>query len=179
MNPTELVRAVAAQFPNFERLLSGFTQSRRLLQVTFASSMGLPGDAVLSHQLTVSEGICEPLSPIERYIDAAEGIHRCACCIPSGRHRGAERTICAIVFEARQLAADGGFVLYEFVCTDALSLLDQRVAELELALNEPYIEPELPSDGQKPQEVWQVAQTLERVVKDKKSMFGRSGTRRT
>lgn len=81
---------------------------------------------------------------------------------------GAERTICAIVFEARQLAADGGFVLYEFVCTDALSLLDQRVAELELALNEPYIEPELPSDGQKPQEVWQVAQTLERVVKDKK-----------
>ncbi|KEH15203.1 PGAP1-like protein, putative, partial [Medicago truncatula] len=42
------------------------------------------------------------------------------------------------------------------------------LAELELALNEPYIEPELPSDGQKPQEVWQVAQTLERVVKDKK-----------
>lgn len=40
---------------------------------------------------------------------------------------GAERIICAIVCEARQLAADGGFVLYELVCTDALSLLDRRV----------------------------------------------------
>ena len=40
---------------------------------------------------------------------------------------GIEQTICAIVCEARQLAADGGFVLYEFVCTDALSLLDRRV----------------------------------------------------
>ncbi|WP_174904791.1 hypothetical protein [Burkholderia latens] len=61
MNPTELVRVVAAQFQNFERLLSGFTQSRRLLRVQFASSMGLPGDSVLPHQLTASEGICQPL----------------------------------------------------------------------------------------------------------------------
>ncbi|WP_176047888.1 type VI secretion system Vgr family protein [Burkholderia sp. BCC1644] len=132
MNPTELVRAVAAQFPNFERLLSGFTQSRRLLQVTFASSMGLPGDAVLPHQLTASEGICEPLRftlqalssdismPLKAFIGAPVALQ-------VGDIAGAERTICAIVCEARQLAADGGFVLYEFVCTDALSLLDRRV----------------------------------------------------
>nr|WP_269502588.1 type VI secretion system Vgr family protein [Burkholderia sp. IMCC1007] len=132
MNPTELVRAVAAQFPNFERLLSGFTQSRRLLQVQFARSMNLPGNAVLPHQLTVSERICGPLRftlhalsrsismPLKSFIGAPIALH-------VGDIAGAERTVCAIVCEARQLASDGGFVLYEFVCTDALSLLDRRV----------------------------------------------------
>lgn len=42
------------------------------------------------------------------------------------------------------------------------------LAALEYALNEPFIEPELPSDAQKPKEVWQVAQTLQRIVKDRK-----------
>ncbi|VWC92778.1 phage-like baseplate assembly protein [Burkholderia lata] len=132
MNPTELVRTVSAQFPNFERLLSGFTQSRRLLQVTFTHSMGLPDDAVLPHQLIASEGVCEPLRftlqalssdvsmPLKAFIGAPVAFQ-------VGDIAGAERTICAIVCEARQLAADGGFVLYEFVCTDALSLLDRRV----------------------------------------------------
>ncbi|CAI8713447.1 MULTISPECIES: type VI secretion system Vgr family protein [Burkholderia] len=132
MNPTELIRAVTAQFPNFERLLSGFTQSRRLLQVQFAPSMGLPGNAVLPHQLTSSEGICEPLRftlqalssdismPLKAFIGAPVAFQ-------VGDVAGTERTICAIVCEARQLAADGSFVLYEFVCTDALSLLDRRV----------------------------------------------------
>ncbi|WP_175836706.1 type VI secretion system Vgr family protein [Burkholderia anthina] len=132
MNPTELVRTVAAQFPNFDRLLSGFTQSRRLLQVRFARSMNLPRDAVLPHQLTASEGICEPLGftlqalssnismPLKAFIGAPVAFQ-------VGDTAGAERTVCAIVCEARQLASDGGFVLYEFVCTDALSLLDRRV----------------------------------------------------
>ncbi|VWD01427.1 hypothetical protein BCO18175_04087 [Burkholderia contaminans] len=40
------------------------------------------------------------------------------------------------------------------------------LAELEFALNEPFIEPELPSDEPKPKDVWQVAQTLERIVKN-------------
>lgn len=132
MNPTDIVRAVASQFPNFSRLLSGFTQSRRLLQVKLASSMGLPGDAILPHQLTASEGICEPLrltlqalssdvsTPLKVFIGAPIAFQ-------VGDIAGVERTICAIVSEARQLASDGGFVLYEFVCTDALSLLDRRV----------------------------------------------------
>lgn len=132
MNPTDIVRAVASQFPNFSRLLSGFTQSRRLLQVKFASSTGLPGDAILPHQLTASEGICEPLrltlqalssdvsTPLKVFIGAPIAFQ-------VGDIAGVERTICAIVCEARQLASDGGFVLYEFVCTDALSLLDRRV----------------------------------------------------
>lgn len=42
------------------------------------------------------------------------------------------------------------------------------LAELEYALNEPFVEPELPSDAQKPKDVWQVAQTLERIVKNQK-----------
>ncbi|WP_321805961.1 hypothetical protein [Burkholderia sp. BCC1993] len=42
------------------------------------------------------------------------------------------------------------------------------LAELESALNEPYLETELPSDPQRPKEIWSVAQTLERVVKGKK-----------
>ncbi len=40
------------------------------------------------------------------------------------------------------------------------------LAELEFALNEPFVESELPSDEQQPKEVWKVAQTLERIVKD-------------
>ena len=40
------------------------------------------------------------------------------------------------------------------------------LAELEFALNEPFVEPELPSDEPKPKDVWQVAQTLERIVKN-------------
>lgn len=132
MNPIEFVRAISAQFLNFERLLSGFTQSRRLLQVQFASSMSLPGDAVLAHQLTAREGVCEPIRltlqalssdismPLKAFIGAPVAFQ-------IGDIAGIEQTICAIVCEARQLAADGGFVLYEFVCTDALSLLDRRV----------------------------------------------------
>ncbi|VWC92763.1 hypothetical protein BLA18110_03490 [Burkholderia lata] len=42
------------------------------------------------------------------------------------------------------------------------------LAELEFALNEPFVEPELPNDRQKPKDVWQVAQTLERIVKNQK-----------
>jgi len=42
------------------------------------------------------------------------------------------------------------------------------LAELEYALNEPFVEPELPSDAQKPKDVWQVAQTLERIIKNQK-----------
>ncbi|WP_155625580.1 esterase/lipase family protein [Burkholderia pseudomultivorans] len=41
------------------------------------------------------------------------------------------------------------------------------LAELESALNDPYVEPELPSDKPKAREVWSVAKTLERVVKEK------------
>ena len=40
------------------------------------------------------------------------------------------------------------------------------LAELEFALNEPFVESELPSDEQKPKEVWQIAQKLERIVKN-------------
>ena len=94
--------------------------------------MSLPGDAVLAHQLTAREGVCEPIRltlqalssdismPLKAFIGAPVAFQ-------IGDIAGIEQTICAIVCEARQLAADGGFVLYEFVCTDALSLLDRRV----------------------------------------------------
>ena len=118
-------------FENFDTLWSIFSQSQRQLQVQLAPDTGLSGNVILPHELVGSEGICEPLHytlcwlstdvhlPLKAFNDVPIAFR-------IGDFTGARRTISAIVASAHQLASNGGFVLNEFVCRDALTILEHR-----------------------------------------------------
>jgi type VI secretion system VgrG family protein len=123
--------SLSGAFKNFDQLLSVFSQSQRLLKVQFAPDAGLPSNAMLPHQLQGSEGICESLNytlsclstdarlPLKTLIGVPVAFS-------IGDVGGSNRTVCAIVTGARQLASDGGFVLNEYSCEDGLSILRHR-----------------------------------------------------
>ncbi|WP_165848032.1 type VI secretion system Vgr family protein [Paraburkholderia lacunae] len=122
---------MSAAFKNFDQLWSIFSQSQRQLQVQLAPDAGISGNAILPHELTGSEGICEPLHYTPRWLSTdirlpLKALNGVPIAFQIGDFTGAHRTISAIVTSAHQLASDGGFVLNEFVCQDALSILAHR-----------------------------------------------------
>lgn len=128
----QLMDTLSGAFKNFDQLVSAFSQSQRQLQASFAPDLGLPANAILPYQLTGSEGICAPLEytlsclstdmrlPLKTMIGVPAAF-------TVGDFTGSQRTICAIVTGARQLASDGGFVLNELTCEDGLSILRHRI----------------------------------------------------
>ncbi|WDD96533.1 type VI secretion system tip protein VgrG [Burkholderia sp. FERM BP-3421] len=127
-NPLE---GLSSMFANFDQLWSIFSQSQRQLQVQLAPSAGLPGNVILPHELVGSEGICEPLHYTLRWLSTdvrlpLKAFNGVPIAFRVGDFTGARRTVSAIVTSAHQLASDGGFVLNEFVCRDALTILEHR-----------------------------------------------------
>ncbi|NIF91597.1 type VI secretion system Vgr family protein [Burkholderia sp. Cy-637] len=122
---------LSSAFKNFDQLWSIFSQSQRQLQVQLAPDAGLSGNALLPHELSGSEGICESLHYRLRWLSTdirlpLKALNGVPIAFQIGDAAGSRRTISAIVTSAHQLASDGGFVLNEFVCEDALSILKHR-----------------------------------------------------
>ncbi|KAB0641190.1 type VI secretion system Vgr family protein [Burkholderia stagnalis] len=123
---------LAAIARQFDQLASPFSQAQRLFRIALAPDSGLPDGALLPLRLIGSEGICEPLRYSLKCLSTDVRLPlKTLSGLPIAFHivddHNRKHTICAIVTAVDQITSDGGFVLNELTCVDALGVIEERV----------------------------------------------------
>ncbi|MFC5510273.1 type VI secretion system Vgr family protein [Massilia jejuensis] len=122
----------ASAFLRVLRHEQSLSTAHRALRLRLAHADGLPDDVLLPQQVTGSESICggieyrvacvasDPALPLKRFIALPAEIQIVT-------DRGALRSICGIVAEARSGDSDGALCTYQLVLRDALAIMEKRV----------------------------------------------------
>lgn len=122
----------ASAFLRVLRHEQSLSSAHRALRLRLAHAQGLPDDVLLPQQVTGTESICggieyrlacvasDPALPLKQFIALPAEVQIVT-------DRGALRSICGIVAEARCGDSDGGLCTYQLVLRDALAIMEKRV----------------------------------------------------
>jgi type VI secretion system secreted protein VgrG len=122
----------ASAFLRVLRHEQSLSTAHRALRLRLAHAEGLQGEVLLPQQIVGTESICggieyrvacvagDPALPLKSFIALPAEIQVVT-------DRGALRSICGIVTEARAGDSDGGLTTYQLVLRDALAIMEKRV----------------------------------------------------
>jgi type VI secretion system secreted protein VgrG len=122
----------ASAFLRVLRHEQSLSTAHRALRLRLAHAEGLEGEVLLPQQITGTESICggleyrvacvssDPALPLKRFIALPAEVQIVT-------DRGALRSVCGIVTEARSGDSDGGLTTYQLVLRDALAIMEKRV----------------------------------------------------
>ena len=122
----------ASAFLRVLRHEQSLSTAHRALRLRLAHAEGLQSDVLLPQQIVGTESICggvdyrvacvagDPALPLKSFIALPAEIQIVT-------DRGALRSVCGIVTEARAGDSDGGLTTYQLVLRDALSIMEKRV----------------------------------------------------
>ncbi|HEY0844479.1 MAG TPA: contractile injection system protein, VgrG/Pvc8 family, partial [Noviherbaspirillum sp.] len=117
-------------FPDASAL--AFTQSHRLLTLSFAPGAGIANNLLLPQELTGVEGINEGFTytltclSADAFLELKHfiGVPVQVSLLTDG---GEQRALCGLVTRAEHAGSDGGFTRYVFTLQDPLAVLARRV----------------------------------------------------
>jgi len=122
----------ASAFLRVLRHEQSLSTAHRALRLRLAHAEGLEGEVLLPQQVTGTESICggieyrvacvssDPALPLKQFIALPAELQIVT-------DRGALRSVCGIVVEARAGDSDGGLTTYQLVLRDALAIMEKRV----------------------------------------------------
>ncbi|MGJ9416238.1 type VI secretion system Vgr family protein [Massilia sp. CMS3.1] len=121
----------ASAFLRVLRHEQSLSTAHRALRLRLGHAEGLEGDVLLPQQVTGTESICggieyrvacvssNPALPLKAFIALPADIQIVT-------DRGALRSVCGIITEARSGDSDGGLTTYQLVLRDALAIMEKR-----------------------------------------------------